>query len=171
MTGKKLQRSFIAAAIMVIALGIAPSMLMADDAGPKGIEGSWIGTVTPINPPGIPGMRSLISFTRDGIAIESRRLYVGESPFGPLMETTAHGAWASTGKNEFTVRFTFLTQRGPISDGGSIGTDNITMQLTLDESGNTLTGTFVSEVRDNDENVLFVANGTVHSTRIQAPRK
>jgi hypothetical protein len=160
---------FFAAAVLAIVLSVVPSSLKADDAGPKGIEGSWIGTVTPLNPPGVPGMRSLISFTRDGIAIESRRLYVGESPFGPLMETTAHGAWTSIGKNEFSVRFTFLTQRGPISDGSSIGTDNITMHLTLDDSGDILTGTFVSEIRDDNENTLFVANGTVQSGRIKPP--
>ena len=159
--------SVIAAAILIAVL--APSTVAADESGSKAIAGSWIGTVTPIDPPGIPPMKSLLSFTPDGIVLESRRLYLGASPFGPLMETTGHGEWAGTGQREFSVKFIFLMQRGPISDGGPMGTDTIVMKLTVDESGNTLSGTFRSEVRDTEENVLFVANGLVQATRIRAP--
>ena len=159
----------IAVAIALVVLMVTPQ-LAAEESQTK-IEGSWIGTVTATNPPGLPSMRSLLSFTSEGIVLESRRLFVGLSPFGPLMETTGHGEWIRTGKREFTVKFIFLTQQGPGSAGDSIGTDNITMRLVLDESGETYSGTFVSEIRDNADNVMFVANGLVEGKRIRAPRQ
>lgn len=157
-------------AMTLVVLMSAQSQLSADESHSKSLEGSWIGTVTATNPPGLPAMKSLLSFTGEGIVIESRRLYVGSSPFGPLMETAGHGEWVRTGKGEFTVKFIFLTQRGPVSDGDAIGTDNITMKLVLDDSGDRYSGTFVSEIRDNDDNVMFVASGVVQGARIRAPR-
>ena len=156
-------------AVTVLASLLAASDAIADESGSKAIAGSWIGTITATDPPGLPPMRNLFSFLPDGVVIESRRLYVGDSPFGPLMETAGHGEWASTGKREFTVKFVFLIQRGPISDGSGIGTDNITLKLTLDESGNELSGTFVSEIRDENDNVMFVASGLSTAKRIRAP--
>lgn len=154
------------AAMIVVALHSTP--LAADQLGSKGLAGSWIGTVTATDPPGMPPMKTLLSFTKDGIVIESRRLYVGFSPFGPLMETAGHGEWVSTGNREFSVKFIFLIQRGPVSDGGFVGTDTILMKLTLDQAGDGVSGTFVSEVRDPGENLVFVASGVVQAARIRA---
>jgi hypothetical protein len=58
-----------------------------------------------------------------------------------------------------------------MSDGSFIGTDNITLKLTLDESGNRLSGTFVSEIRDPNDILVFVASGVSQATRIRAPGK
>jgi hypothetical protein len=161
--------SFTRTLLAVIILSASTSSLLADESGSKAIAGSWIGTITATDPPGLPPMKNLFSFMPDGVVIESRRLYVGDSPFGPLMETAGHGEWVTTGKGQFTVKFVFLIQRGPISDGSGIGTDNITLKLTLDESGNQLSGTFVSEIRDENDNVMFVASGVSTAKRIRAP--
>src|SRR5579871_1930474 len=104
------------------------------------IAGSWQGTVTATNPPGLPAFTSLITFFQEGSTIESRRPYVAASPFGPMLETAAHGAWVRTERNQFEVKFMFLLQSA--TDGSALGTDNIRLHLTLDPLQRHLTGTF-----------------------------
>ena len=54
----------------------------------------------------------------------------------------------------------------PPSTGAPIGTDNIRLKLTLDADGQKLTGTFVSQVKDNAGNVLIQVEGTYTADRI-----
>ena len=129
------------------------------------IIGSWQGTVTATNPAGLPPFTSLITFFQEGTTIESRRLYVAASPFGPMLETPAHGSWVHTEGNQFDVKFMFLLQSA--ADGSALGTDNIRLHLVLDPVRRHLTGTFESTVKDVSGNPIFSAAGTYDATPIE----
>ena len=128
------------------------------------LVGSWKGAVTATSPPGLQPFTSLITFTSDGSVIESRRLLVQPSPFGPLLETPGHGAWTRVDEREFDIHFIFLLQ-GAVS-GTDIGTDNIHLRLRLDSTGSNLTGTFDSTIKDTAGNPIFTATGTYVATPI-----
>jgi hypothetical protein len=129
------------------------------------ITGSWQGNVAATNPPGLPPFTSLITFFQEGTTIESRRPYVPASPFGPMLETAAHGSWVHTQGNQFEVKFTFLLQSA--ADGSPLGTDNIRLHLVLDPLQRRLTGTFESTVKDVAGNPIFSAAGSYDATPIE----
>ena len=69
--------------------------------GTQDIVGSWSATVTATDPP-LGSFASLLSFHSDGTLTESRRLFLADSPFGPLLETGGHGAWKRSGLGRLT---------------------------------------------------------------------
>jgi len=153
--------------ISLIAGTLAWSPAFADE-GRQRLDGSWVATVTATNPP-LGSFTSLMTFTRSGGVVESRRLYVADSPFGPLLETPGHGAWVRTGKRKFSIAFTFLLQGAPDNPefaGESIGTDNIRLNVGLSRTGDTLSGDFVSEIRDLDGNLLLAVEGSIEAKPI-----
>ncbi len=134
------------------------------------LQGSWVGTITATEPE-LPPFQDLLTFTRDGSVIESRRLYVTDTPFGPLLETGGHGAWVRTGNASFTVRFVFFLQSAPdnpTDPGAPFGTDTIRLDIRLGRDNRTFSGTFVSQVQGLDGTLLFEARGTVTGERILA---
>lgn len=156
------------AALFLCVAGAGPAA--AQPNGDQQLEGSWFATITATDPAGLEPMKGLLTFTRDGNVIETRRLYIPASPFGPLIETPGQGAWVRMGERQFKVKFLFLIQSFP--DGVHIGNDNIEMVLEVSRDGNSLSGTFVSQVRDPAANtvVFFQAIGTVSASRIRADR-
>jgi hypothetical protein len=144
-----------AAAAGVLMATAAPAL--ADSA--QELVGSWFATVTATNPP-LGSFASLLSFHGDGTLTESRRLYVADSPFGPLLETGGHGAWERTGPGRYEAFFRFLLQQAPPSAGAPVGTDDITLQLEVEGAG-MLGGTFSSTIKDTEGHAVFTASGTV----------
>jgi len=148
-------------------LMIAPAFAESDS--PK-IEGSWAGTVTAIDPP-LGSFADLITFMPKGGVIESRRLYVPETPIGPLLETPGHGEWEKISDREFQVNFVFLLQGAPDNPsarGIALGTDNISMKVEINEEGTVLNGSFKSDVKTPDGNILLTTIGTYTAMRIKA---
>ena len=139
----------------------------ADDGDNGGSAvGSWFGTVTATNPP-LGSFNDILTIHDDGTVVESRRYYVvPPPPFPNLLETTGHGAWKRKGRRSVEAFFRFLLQEPPPSTGSPIGTDNIRLNLTVDQRGQKLTGTFVSQVKDNAGNVLIQVEGTYEADRI-----
>ncbi len=145
------------------------SITSGADEGEQRLDGSWSVSVIATSPPLEP-FSSLMTFTRSGGVVESRRLYLPDSPFGPLLETPGHGEWVRTGSREFTIGFTFLLQGAPdnaAAAGALLGTDNIRIRIKLAASGETFNGEFRSEIRDLDDNLVFVAEGDVEGKRIR----
>jgi hypothetical protein len=128
------------------------------------LGGSWKGTVTATNPPGIGSFTDLITFSTEGTVIESRRP-LALTPFGRLLESAGHGAWTRTSNADFEVHFIFILQNADTGD--EFGTDNISLHLTLDPTDQHLTGTFTSTVKNTSGNALFVASGTYDAVPIQ----
>jgi hypothetical protein len=156
--------------IALLATLAATTPAVASDAGPL-LEGSWAMTITATEPAGLPPFKGLITFTRDGDVLESRRPYVPFTPFGPVIESSGHGAWTRTGRRQIAVVFQFLLQAAPnnpvFTNGEDLGTDNIRLQLVRSQSGDSFTGTFRSAAKDADGNVVFEARGTVTGSRLR----
>jgi hypothetical protein len=167
---KKTMRRIVQVMLLAFVACVASASLQAGDA--QHLSGSWAMTITAVEPPGLPPFKGLITFTRDGEVIETRRLYVPATPFGPLLETPGHGAWRRSANGRFAVFFQFLLQAAPnnpiFANGEDLGTDNIRLQIEPDSAGDSFTGTFVSQVKDPDGSVVFEARGTVAGTRIRA---
>lgn len=128
--------------------------------------GSWSATVTATDPP-LGSFASLLSFHADGTLTESRRLFLADSPFGPLLETGGHGAWKRTGVGTYDAFFRFLLQLAPPSDGTAVGTDDVTLRLEIRSRTGVLAGNFSSTIKDTDGQAIFTASGTVAGERIQ----
>jgi hypothetical protein len=147
---------------------IAAAPAAAEQNSDGAIVGSWYATITASDPAGLEPFKDLFSFNADGVVVEGRRLYVPDTPFGPLIESPGHGAWVRAAKRQYKIKFLFLLQDFP--GGVQIGNDNIEIVAEVSKDGNTMTGTFVSQVRDPETNtvVMFQAIGTVQGTRIRA---
>jgi len=156
-------RQFLTLGFAVAAMVAIAGPARAVPGGDMSVVGSWYGTITATNPP-LGQFNDLISFHTGGIVIESRRYFVPGTPFGNLLETTGHGAWERTGANSFAASFRFLVQD---ADAGTvIGTDNVSLSLTLDQGTGILTGTFESQIRDTAGNLLLTVTGTYSATPI-----
>jgi hypothetical protein len=151
------RRLFTAGGAAVLAAAAGKSVI-ADGGAEQGIVGSYFGTITAVNP-SLGSFNDVISFHEGGVVTESRRYFVPATPFGPLLETTGHGAWKRTGNRTYEAFFRFLLQEAPPSGGAPVGTDNIRLRLTLSRSTGKLTGTFESNIKDNTDTVIFTATG------------
>jgi hypothetical protein len=163
-------RSIRAFVLLGMLAAAAVPVAASDESG--NLEGSWSMTITATEPPGLPPFKGLITFTREGEVLESRRPYVPFTPFGPVLESSGHGAWARAGRRAFAVAFQFLIQAAPhnpvFTNGEDLGTDNIRLRIVPSSSGETFTGTFASAAKDAEGNVVFEARGTVTGTRLRA---
>ncbi|MFZ1803925.1 MAG: hypothetical protein WAU05_08370, partial [Nitrospira sp.] len=75
--------------VVVLALFMGLPTYAHEDRAPTG---SWKGVLrstTEQRPP----LTTLLTFSADGNLVESRRLYLPESPLGPLLATPGHGEW------------------------------------------------------------------------------
>ncbi len=126
---------------------------------------SWYATITATDPP-LGSFISLMSWHEGAVFTESRRYYIPETPLGPLLETSGHGAWKRTGARSFAAFFRFLLQQAPPSAGAPLGTDNIRLAVRLDRGGDAYAGTFESTIRDLSGAAVFTARGTVSAERI-----
>ena len=129
-----------------------------------GIVGSWYGRVTADDP--ALGSFEVISFHRDGIVTDAHRLYIPATPFGPLLETSGHGAEDHAHRLHRVLRF--LLQQAPPSAGAPVGTDNVRLNIRLERGGNRFTGRFESTIRDTAGNAVFTATGAIAGERIVA---
>jgi hypothetical protein len=149
-------------------IGTWTGLALADeDREHDSIEGSWIASVTAVDPP-LGTMDSLMTFVPGGGVVESRRLYVPASPFGAVLQTGGHGSWRAAERRSFDVSFMFLLQGGPgnaAANGGPLGTDRIRWKATL-TGDNELRGPFRSEVRDAGGTLILAVRGTIRATRI-----
>jgi hypothetical protein len=156
---------------LLSAAGTAAAGTLVATAGPARADagqeliGSWVATVTATDPP-LGSFASLLSFHGDGTLTESRRLFLADSPFGPLLETGGHGAWERTGPQRYEAFFRFLLQEAPPSAGAPVGTDDISLHLEVKGMG-VLGGTFSSTITDTQGQPLFTASGTVVGQRIE----
>lgn len=163
-------RSLGSIAVLAALASLAVPVAASADEG-SGLAGSYAMTITAVEPAGLPPFKGLITFTRDGDVLESRRPYVPFTPFGPVIETSGHGAWERDGHRRYSVAFMFLLQASPnntaFPNGEDLGTDNIRLRLRTSPSGESFTGTFESAAKDADGNVVFQARGTVTGTRLR----
>jgi hypothetical protein len=107
----------------------------------------------------------------NGGVVTSIRLYLPETSFGPILGTAGHGEWKEVGEREFQINFVSLVQGAPDNanaKGVELGTDNLSLRVTLNNEGTELNGFFQDAVIDLEGNVVFAGEGTYHATRIRA---
>ena len=122
------------------------------------IVGSWSGTLD-------NGEQVLMSCTLDGIAISSVQ---GEVKSTAPVLTTAHGVWAYVGGRQFA-----LTRKAVLYDlqtGQYQGSGKIRELLTLDRSGDRLSGNAKVDVFAPDGTLLVSFSHTIVLTRIKVER-
>ena len=123
----------------------------------QSIVGSWIG----INE---TGERWLASFTSDGIALNSVQSEVSTTrPVGVL--TPGHGVWAHRGHRQFAITemaVFYDIQTGDFQAGGKLRG-----VLTLDRTGDALSGTVTADLVGPDGSLLFTLVHTLRFTRIK----
>ncbi len=154
-------------AVLVIALLALIAQADAEDA--TDLVGSWLGTAVSTTAP-LPPLKTLLTFTADGTVVEARRLYVASSPLGPLLATPGHGAWEHTGHRAFAATILLIYEGAanhPTSPGEVLAYEKVRFTLTLDPGGEALSGSLLVEVRDVNNQVVFLGPGTFEATRIQ----
>lgn len=127
------------------------------DQDQKSIVGSWIG----INE---TGERWLASFTSDGIALNSVQSEVSTTrPVGVL--TPAHGVWAPVGNRQFAI--TEMAVFYDIQTGEYRSTGKLRGVLTLDKTGDALSGSVTAEAFGPDGTLVFTLTHTLRFARIK----
>lgn len=137
--------------------------------GIKGLTGSWIGTSVSTTVPLTP-LKTLMTFTSEGTVVESRRLYLANSPLGPLLATPGHGTWEKTDAREYAITIILIYQGAathPTSPGEVLAQEKVRLKLTISQDGTKLSGTLLVEIRDVNDNIVFVGPGTFEATRIK----
>jgi len=120
------------------------------------LEGSWVVTITPAVPPGVPqppSFRAYATFARGGalIGTDTRRLF-----------NIQHGAWKHLGGNEFA--FTVIEELVDIM-GNFAGTVKIRVKLNVN-GANEWAGVSSAEERNAAGGLVTIRCGTVRATRI-----
>ncbi len=132
----------------------SPQDAFADD-GWRSFAGSWFVEITP-DPGGPPPFTNLATVNWSGTIVTS------DPDLG-----AGHGAWKRTGKRDFEIKFlTLVPANNPLGFPAN-STVTVTAFLTVGDSGDEATGTFIAEFSDSAGNVLFVIQGDVSFTRIE----
>jgi hypothetical protein len=133
------------------------------------ITGSWFGVATATTAP-LPPVKDLITFSGDGTVVETQRLYLRNTPLGPLMRTPGHGAWVQVGDREFALTLIIIYQGAPdhpTTPGEVVALETVHIRVTLVDS-NKLSGSIEDEIDDLSGHAVFVGPGTYEATRIVA---
>lgn len=131
--------------------------------------GSWEGVARSTTVPLLP-LTTLLTFTADGNLVESRRLYLPQSPLGPLVATSGHGEWRRSKGGGFDAIIVLLYQGAPehpTSPGVVIGREKVRYKFQFVNGVEKLHGTILVEVQDAAGNVVFSGPGTIEATRIR----
>ena len=153
---------FLLAVAVLISLVSLPLLTKAD--GPncqapekKALTGTWLVTVTRVNPPPTlpPTFLSLMTYFADGNVLEESN--------GPTFSSTRRGNWDRIGHQQFTrslVYFRFDAART------FLGTGHITATLTLSEDGSAFQAEAVIQTFDPSGNPLTTAQSTEAGQRL-----
>jgi hypothetical protein len=155
----------LATALAVSTMSLA---LAHDDAPARSPVGSWKGVAQATTVP-LPPLTTLFTLGADGTMVESRRLYVAQSPLGPLIATPGHGQWKRGKHGRYDATITLLYEGAPdhpTSPGVLVGSEKVRYQFQLVNGGANIQGTIVVEVKDVAGNVVFVGPGTIDAERI-----
>jgi hypothetical protein len=162
-----------------VALGASPSVHA------QGIfnspVGAWTVTANVNVPPGSPPfvLTELVSFNFGGTITDTNSIaHSCQNPFvpAPLIAefSDLYGAWRQTpGSNQFGVTFKRLIYAcpndpfyGSLFPGQLVGEATIGVSGTVQDTGNTLAGTFTFQLTKLDGTVVFRGSGFFTATRI-----
>ena len=131
----------------------------AEAAKPPQLVGSWL---TTYQIPAFGGaVPNLLSFTREGIAIETDTPQVT----GTVLLSNGHGAWKETGKGTFAFTYRKLIFN-PDVGGQLIGLAKTDGTVTVSPDGTKLQLTVQIQFTDTAGNVTFSTSGPGTAARI-----
>lgn len=136
---------------------LSEALAQINKARGRRLEGSWVVTITPVVPPGVPqppSIRAYTSLARGGALIGSDRNRLGG---------LQHGTWAHTGGNEFAWTFVQDLFDGL---GAFVGTHTVRVKGTLigkDE----FVGVSNGETRDAAGNLSSNRCATIRGQRMK----
>ncbi len=121
------------------------------------LDGTWMTTVTRINPPpGLaPTFKSLVSYVRGGVMIETSSLA------GANRRSPALGQWERIGNDLFATSMWFF--RSDPATGANLGTQEVDRTLRLSADGDSFTAVGVVQQFDVDGNPV---GGQLHATEV-----
>jgi hypothetical protein len=135
---------------LLVALGATESS--ANQGHKQRLAGAWNVTIN-FDDPALVGCTTPGLFTKDG-GVVAQGCDVSLSP--------GYGQWQRTGNGEFAVTFTGVSYGPP----GTGTTGSYKVRSTLQFSGDTLTGPFLTEIFALDGTLLLSASGEVTLQRI-----
>lgn len=142
--------------------GILDVLEQARQAQAQALEGTWVNTVTPVVPPGVPqppSQRAYITIDRGG-GVTS---YVRNGAGGPYYGAQ-HGVWAHLGGNEYAI--TSLRDEFD-AQGNFLGTGKINTKLTL-VGKDVFVGVGSREFRDAAGNIADITRcSTIRAERLK----
>jgi hypothetical protein len=121
------------------------------------LDGTWMVTVTRINPPpGLaPTFKSLLSYVRGGVMIETSSLA------GANRRSPALGQWERIGNDLFATSMWFF--RSDPATGANLGTQEVDRTVRLSADGGSFTAVAVVQQFDVDGNPV---GGQLHATEV-----
>lgn len=158
-------RLLLAAALALPAMNLAWAH---DNAPTRSPVGSWKGVAQATTVP-LPPLTTLFTLGADGTMVESRRLYLAQSPLGPLIATPGHGQWQRGKNGVYAATITLLYEGAPnhpTSPGEVVGSEKVRYQFQLVNGGANIQGTILVEVQDAAGHVVFVGPGTIDASRL-----
>jgi hypothetical protein len=160
----------------------------ADTEGQRHLAGTWIITVTPALPPGVPPLTftEMITFEVGGGLTETNTVLNPQSGASPILPPPAtgltgsdgHGNWKRvSGDHEFAYTFRKLLFAGPVTDpvfgpvlftGQHIGafTAQALFSIRREGENEVLEGTFTAQFRNLQDAVVGTASGTFTGRRL-----
>jgi hypothetical protein len=150
-------RSLLIAATLLSLLSLPPVTRADETNEDRKPTGTWMVTVTRVNPPPTfaPTFLSLMTYFNDGNFIEESNT--------SSIRSTHRGNWERIGHQQFTrssISFRFDAARN------YLGTSRLTATVTLSEDGNQFQGTGVLESFDGSGNLLTTAQSTEVGQRL-----
>jgi len=142
-------------AVVVAATGLTSASATSSAEGLQ-LDGTWMVTVTRINPPpGLaPTFKSLLSYARGGGMIETSN--TGTTRRGPAL-----GQWDRIGNDLFATSMWFF--RFDPATGASVGTQEIDRTMRLSADGESFTAVAVVHLFDSDGNPV---GDVLHATEV-----
>lgn len=116
-----------------------------EDRAPTGPWEGVVRSTTEQRPP----LTTLLTFTADGNLVESRRLYLPQSPLGPLVAMPGHGEWRRSKNGGFDATIVLLYQGAPehpTSPGVVIGREKVRYKFQFVNGGEQLHGTILARI-------------------------
>lgn len=136
------------AAVVTVAAIAAPAATTASRTGAANqIEGSWIVTVTRVNPPAnvAPTFKSLMTFDSGGGMTET-------SSTGTTLRGPAHGAWERIGGRLYAT--TMVLFRFNPTTGAFLGTQKVNRTMRLSQDGQTFEAVSLAAQYDPAGNLI-----------------
>ncbi len=148
--------ALLALAAIVAATGLTSASATSSAEGLQ-LDGTWMVTVTRINPPpGLaPTFKSLMSYARGGVLIET------SSTAAEARRSPALGLWRRTGNGLFATSMWFF--RSDPATGVNVGTQEVDRTVRLSADGDSFTAVAVVQQFDVDGNPV---GGQLHATEV-----